>query len=150
MRISRSRATGWAALFAVVSSSALADEPKVEVLADVILASNEGTAVDPPSLVAMKTEFASAGLAFSSYQRLSSERLSLTKQKPSELKLPNGKVATVKLEDIKNGTAQVKVNAGNTEVGLKLGREGQVFVQAGAFRSGQLVLMLSPGSARKP
>lgn len=151
MRVPQGRMTrGLALVGMLAAATALAEDPKVLVMADVILASNEGNVIDPPSLVSVKDEFASTGLAFTSYRRLSSEQVSLTKGKPAELKLPNKKTATLKLEDIKEGTATVKVNAGGAEVGVQLGRAGSVFVRAGAHQSGQLVLMLSPGAAKKP
>jgi predicted alpha/beta-hydrolase family hydrolase len=141
---------GLALGFVLTGAVALAEEPKVLVMADVILASNEGTVIDPPSLASVKDEFASTGFTFTSYKRLSSEQVSLTKAKPATLKLPNQKTATLKLEDIKDGTASVKVNAGGAQVGVQLGRQGKVFVRAGAHQNGQLVLMLSPGAEKKP
>ncbi|MHB8879625.1 MAG: hypothetical protein ACYC8T_38540 [Myxococcaceae bacterium] len=142
--------TRWVVVVAVLlGGAALAEEPKVEVTADVIHASNAGNASDP-ALSAVKDEFASAGFPFSSYKRLSSQKLPLTKAKPAELKLPNGKTAVLELEDIKAGTALVKVNVGGTKVGLQLGREGSVFVGAGAHGNGQLILMLSPGASKRP
>lgn len=131
-------------------SVARADEPKVEVKADVILASNQGNVVEPPSLSAVKDEFASAGIVFSSYRRLSSERLALVGGRPVVLKLPNAKTATFQLEQLKAGTATVKVKGVGAEVTIQLGREGSVFQRVGAHQGGQLILMLSAAQPGKP
>jgi hypothetical protein len=137
-----------ALLLAVLSGTALAEEAQVEVEADLILASNQGTTIDPPSLSAVKDEFASAGIVFSSYKRLSSQKLSLSLAKAAELKLPNQKSALLKLEELKAGTATVKVKAEGTEVAIQLGRQGSVFQRVGAYQNGQLILMLSPVKRR--
>jgi hypothetical protein len=130
---------------ALFPALALADDPKVDVMADVILASNDGTTMDPPSLAKMKDEFDSAGIKFTSFKRLSTQKLTVTKQ-PSELKLPNKKIATLKLEGIKEGTATIRVK-GVAESTIQLGRSGNVSQPVGAHQGGQLILMLAPVDA---
>ena len=127
-----------------------AEDPKVDLRAEVILASNQGNAIEPASLSSVKDEFASAGIVFTSYKQLSSEKLSIDKQHPAEVKLPNGKTASLKLEDLKEGKATVKVRGLGAEVVIQLGREGSVFQRVGAHQGGQLILMLTPGRGPKP
>ena len=134
----------------VLPAPARAEDPKVDLRAEVILASNQGTAIEPASLSSVKDEFASAGIVFTSYKQLSAEKLSLDKQHPAEVKLPNGKTASLKLEDLKDGKATVKVRGLGAEVVIQLGREGSVFQRVGAHQGGQLILMLTPGRGPKP
>lgn len=135
---------------ALLSMSALAAEPKVRVTAEVILASNKGNAIDPPTLARMKDQFSEKGFAFTSFRRLSSEKLSL-RRKPVEVKLPNRRTATLRLDDIKAGTATVQVDISHlASTTLTLGREGSLFQHAGEFEGGQLILVLSPDEAAQP
>jgi hypothetical protein len=129
---------------------AAAGEPNVRLTAEVILASDKGNSIDPPTLAKVKDQFADKGFAFTSYRRLSSERLSL-RRKPVEVKLPNHRTATLKLDDIKSGIATVRVDISNlSSATVALGREGSLFQHAGAYNGGQLILMLSPDDAIHP
>jgi hypothetical protein len=134
----------------VASTAASAAEPKVRVTAEVVLASNTGNAIDPPALARMKAQFTQKGFAFTSYRRLSTEKLTL-RRKPVELKLPNQRMATLCLEDMKDGTATVKVEiSGLSSTTLTMGREGSLFQHAGDHDGGQLILVLSPNPAAQP
>jgi len=143
-----SRAIGVMVL--LTSFATFAAEPKVRVTAEVILASNQGNTIDPPGLVRMKNQFSQKGFAFSSYRRLSSEKLVLVR-KGVEIKLPNLRTATLRLEDMKGGTATVKVEiSGLASTTLTLGREGSLFQHAGDHEGGQLILVLSPDRGTQP
>ncbi|HME90344.1 MAG TPA: hypothetical protein VKE49_02900 [Myxococcaceae bacterium] len=138
------------AFVAFLSASARAAEPKVRLTAEVILASNKGNTIDPPALAKMKEEFTAKGFSFTSYRRLSSEKVSLHR-KPVEVKLPNRRTATLRLDEIKSGTATVRVDISHlASTTLSLGREGSLFQHAGEFEDGQLILVLSPDEAAQP
>lgn len=138
------------ALLLLASAVAWAGEPKVRINAEVILASNNGDAVDPPALARMKNQFSQKGFAFTSYRRLSSEKLSL-KREPVELKLPNQRTATLRLDGIKAGIATVRVDISDlSSTTLTMGREGSLFQHAGDHDGGQLILVLSPDHGSQP
>ena len=139
-----------AALFVFASGVALAAEPKVRINAQVILASNNGNTIDPPALASMKTQFSQKGFAFTSYRRLSSEKLSL-KREPVELKLPNQRTATLRLDAMKGDVATVRVDISDlSSTTLTMGREGSLFQHAGDHAGGQLFLVLSPDQGSQP
>ncbi len=152
MKATKGTTRGWMLLWAglLLPTLAGAESPKVAVKAEVIEASNQGTAIEPASLSAVKDEFASAGIVFTSYRLMSAETLSLAQGGSADLKLPNGKTATLKLEDLKDGTATVKVKGLGAEVTVQLGKKGSVFQRVGAHQGGQLILRLSPAQAAKP
>ena len=134
----------------LVSFDGMTAEPQVRVTAEVILASNKGNTIDPPALVMMKDQFSQKGFAFTSYRRLSSEKLKLRRQ-PVELKLPNHRTATLHLDEMKAGTATVKVEISNlASTTLSMGREGSLFQHAGDYDGGQLILVLSPDQPSQP
>jgi hypothetical protein len=134
----------------VASVAASASEPKVRVTAEVILASNQGNTIDPPALARMKDQFSQKGFAFTSYRRLSSEKLAL-RHKPVELKLPNHRTATLRLDEMKSGTATVRVEISDlSSTTLTMGREGSLFQHAGDHDGGQLILVLSPDHGGQP
>ena len=138
------------ALLLFAAGVAWAGEPKVRINAEVILASNNGDAVDPPALARMKNQFSQKGFAFTSYRRLSSEKLSL-KREPVELKLPNQRTATLRLDAIKAGVATVRVDISDlSSTTLTMGREGSLFQHAGDHDGGQLILVLSPDHGSQP
>ena len=139
-----------AALLLFASGVAWAAEPKVRINAEVILASNNGNTVDPPALAGMKNQFSQKGFAFTSYRRLSSEKLSL-KREPVELKLPNQRTATLRLDAMKGDVATVRVDISDlSSTTLTMGREGSVFQHAGEHDGGQLILKLSPDHGSQP
>ncbi len=123
-------------------------EGTVQVVVNVIHVSNQGDVVDPPALATMKQEFAKKGLQFSSYKQLSSQTVDLVAKKPVEITLPNKAKAKLTLKEIKDGTALVDLAVGPVSTGVKLGREGSLYQNAGDYQGGQLVLMLSPVTAR--
>ncbi len=123
-------------------------QDKVRVVVNVIHVSNKGDVVDPPTLAAMKQEFAKQGISFSSYKQLSSQTVDLASKKPVEITLPNGTKAKLTLQDIKEGTAHVDLSLGTLTLGIALGRQGSVYRNAGDYQGGQLVLMLSPVTAK--
>jgi hypothetical protein len=134
----------------LASFGARAAEPQVRVTAEVILASNKGNTIDPPGLARMKDQFSQKGFAFTSYRRLSSERLKLRRQ-PVEIKLPNHRTATLRLDEMKAGTAAVRVEISNlASTTLTMGREGSLFQHAGDYEGGQLILVLSPDQPSQP
>jgi hypothetical protein len=131
----------------VLSAQAFA-EPKVEVMADVVHASNQG-ATDS-ALFNMKAMFSAEGFGFTSYRRLSSAKLAIQKHKAADIHLPNGQTASVKLDELKDGKAHLRVSVPPGETVYTLGREGSVFVDAGPYKGGSLILVLSPIDSAKP
>jgi hypothetical protein len=132
-------------------------EEQVQVQAEVVLASNRGSIMDPPSLEKMKQQFSQKGFAFTSYRRLSGEKLTLKKKKPVEVRLPNRRTATVRLDGINQGTASLEIiisqdpsNVVIASTVLTLGREGSLFQHAGDYDGGQLILVLSPSGLGHP
>lgn len=145
-----------AAAIAAIPAMASAEE-QVQVQAGVVLASNRGSTMDPPSLEQMKQQFTQKGFAFTSFRRLSEEKLTLKKKKPVEIKLPNQRTATVRLDGINQGIASVEIiisqDPSNVVIAstiLTLGREGSVFQHAGDYDGGQLILALSPAGGGHP
>ena len=67
-----------------VSTAALAEEEKVELATRVVVASNQGTTVDP-QLGKMKAEFARQGISFTSWKQHSEQKVSLEKNKPARV-----------------------------------------------------------------
>ncbi len=134
------------------SSAARAEEAPVEVLSQVVLASNQGDALEPPSLGAMKAQFAEAGFVFSSYRRLSFQKLSLAQGREVGMDLPNGRRVGLRLQGLKGGTASVQLEIpGAVSTVVKLGREGSVFQHTGPHEGGQLFLVLSaPKNGKLP
>ncbi len=132
-----------------LSSAALAEDPKVEVNAQIILASNEGQGVEPATLAPMKDKFRKEGFSFTSFKELKSQKLVLVKNHPSEVRLPNNKVATLTLEDVVAGAARIHVRLAPNDVSYTLGREGSVFIEGGHHLNGTLVLVLSPVEAAR-
>lgn len=141
---------GALALFLAVGTAAFADEPKVEVQAEVVLVSNKGTEIQPPELEAMKKKFAEQGLSFTSYKRMSTQKLALDKAKPAQVSLPNNKSAQLTLDGLQDGTAKLTVHVPPLEkVQYTLGREGSLYVDVGSYAGGKLVLVLSPPASSK-
>jgi hypothetical protein len=124
-------------------TAASGGEPITTFWLEVVHASNEGDAVDP-ALAHMKEKFLKSGISYSSFHKLSSQSVSLTKGKSTELKLPNGRTAVVKLEEMKGQKALLRVTVPPVETVYELGREGSVFVRAGPHDKGVLILALSP------
>lgn len=123
--------------------SAWAANEKVDVVVEVVHASDSGSTVDPP-LKGMKDAFTKAGFNYKSYRRLSREKRTLVKSQASVVSLPNNQKATVTLMSVANNSAQVQVGVGPLKTTYTLGREGSLFIQAGPHNGGMLVLVLSP------
>jgi hypothetical protein len=128
--------------------AAYAEGTKVEVMADVVLASNDGNKVDPPALEEAKKSFAAQNIHYSSWQGLSQRRLALEAKKTAEVPLPNGKKAQITLGAVTDDVAQVSVTVAPTTTTLQLGRAGNLYVNCGPHKGGMLILVISP--ALKP
>jgi hypothetical protein len=131
----------------LLTPSALADEPKVEINTEIVLASNDGQGVEPASLAPMKDKFLKEGFSFTSFKQLKQQKLVLVRNHAAELKLPNNQVATLKLEEMVDGVAKVHVRLPPIDTTYTVGREGSVFIDGGHHQKGTLVLVLSPAGA---
>jgi hypothetical protein len=125
--------------------AARAQDEKVQVQVEVVLASSKGTAVEPAELSKMKETFQRQNFNFTSFKRLSLETLEVTSQKPTEVRLPNGTNATLRLLAFKDGIATVRVDIPRlSAMDVELGRQGSVYQKAGKHVGGELILVLSP------
>ena len=115
----------------------------ISLVAEVVQASNEGTTVDP-GLEKMREQFAKSGITYKSYRRLSQEQLQLVVGKAAEVRLPNNKSASLTLLSVKGTQSQVSVSLPPLHTTYTLGREGSVYLQAGPYASGVLILVLTP------
>ncbi len=135
-------ALGIGVLFA--STAALAEEEKVELATRVVVASNQGTQVDP-QLGKMKAEFARQGITFTSWKQHSEQKVSLEKNKPARVALPGGRNAELRLKNLEAGTATVRVTVPRLlDTDYKLGRTGSVYIRSGDYEGGVVILVLSP------
>lgn len=124
-----------------VSCAALADEPKVVVKADVVLASVKGTTVEP-GLEGMQTALAQ-GKKYGALKRVSTQKLTL-QSKATTVALPNGKAAELSLVTLEQDVAMIKVKVPQmAESTSKLGRDRSLYQQAGEWQGGDLWLVLS-------
>ena len=129
---------------AVRSLAAHAQEQKARLLVEVVLVSNKDNIVDPPELEQMKEKFRKQNFNFSSFKRLSQERADVSTQKFTEVRLPNGGNASLKLVALKEGSATVQVVLPRqAAVDVELGRQGVVYQRAGQHVGGELILVLS-------
>jgi hypothetical protein len=125
--------------------AAHAQEQKVKVQVEVVLASSKGDVVDPPELAQMKETFRKQNFNFTSFKRLSLETIEVGAQKSTEVRLPNGVNASLKLMALKEGIATVHVEIPRqSAVDVELGRQGSVYQKAGRHVGGELILVLSP------
>ncbi len=123
---------------------AQAQDEKVPVQVEVVLASNKGSEVQPPELAKMKATFQKQSFSFTSFKRLSLETLQVTAAKASEVKLPNGVNASLQLLKFEKGTATVRVDVPRlTATDVELGRQGSIYQLAGDHVGGKLLLVLS-------
>ncbi|MCY1040187.1 hypothetical protein OV208_02550 [Corallococcus sp. bb12-1] len=126
---------------------AFAQDAKVKVQVEVVLASNKGTAVEPPELNKMKEAFQKQNFSFTSFKRMSLDVVEVGAQKPTEVKLPNGTNASLQLLGMKEGIATLRVIIPNqSSVEVELGRQGAVYQKAGKHVGGDLILVLVPPS----
>ncbi|MFL5346753.1 MAG: hypothetical protein ACJ8AT_18380 [Hyalangium sp.] len=125
--------------------AAQAQEQTVKIQVEVVLASNKGDTVDPPELAQMKETFRKQNFSFTSFKRLQLETLEVSAAKPTEVRLPNGVNASLKLLGLKEGIATVRVDIPQQSgVDVELGRQGSVYQKAGKHVGGELILVLSP------
>jgi len=129
---------------------ARAEDAKVEVTAEVVLASNQVNPADP-SLDGIKQAFASEHFNFASLKRLSTDKLQLRHKKPTEVKLPDGRVVSLKLESLKKGKASVGIAMPDgVNTSYTLSHEGTVLVNVGHLPEGELYLVLYPLNSAGP
>lgn len=122
-----------------------AQDEKVKVQVEVVLASSKGTAVEPPELSKMKETFQKQNFNFTSFKRLSLETVEVGSQQATEVRLPNGVNATLRLLALKEGIATVRVDIPRlSAMDVELGRQGSVYQKAGRHVGGELILVLSP------
>ncbi len=122
------------------SSFAFGEDPKIDVQAEVVHALQAGKDVDA-SLVPMQAKLAPK-VKYGTLKRLSNTRLSLA-SKPTLLPLPNSKTAELSVESFKDGVATVRVKLPPADTTYKLGKEGSLYLQGGAFSGGDLWLVVS-------
>ena len=128
----------------LLPKTALAQDEKVPVQVEVVLASNKGSEVQPPELSKMKATFQKQNFSFTSFKRLSLQTLEVTAAKPTEVKLPNGVNASLQLLKLEKGTATVRVDVPQlTATDVELGRQGSIYQLAGDHVGGKLILVLS-------
>ncbi|MFY0528188.1 hypothetical protein ACN28I_35200 [Archangium gephyra] len=133
----------------LLPGAALAQEQKLKVEVEVVLVSRKGTEVDPPQLQKMKETFQRQNFNFTSFKRLSQQSLEVGSKEPTEVKLPNGVNASLKLLRMQGDTATLRVDVPQlSAVDVELGREGAVYQRAGKHVGGELILVLSSPPAK--
>lgn len=124
--------------------TAHAADEKLKVKVEVVLVSKKGNEVEPPELQKMKDSFARQNFNFTSFKRLSQQTLEVRKDEPTEVKLPNGVNASLRLLRMQGDTATLRVEVPQlSAVDVELGREGAVYQRAGKHVGGELILVLS-------
>ena len=127
----------------LLPTPARAEEQKLKVEVEVVLASRNGTEVDPPQLQKMKESFKSFN--FTSFKRLSHESLEVRTDAPTEVKLPNGVNVSLRLLRLAEGKATLRVEVPQlSAVDVDLGREGAVYRSVGKHVGGELILVFTP------
>ncbi|HVG61730.1 MAG TPA: hypothetical protein VNA24_24425 [Hyalangium sp.] len=120
-------------------------EQRVKVQVEVVLVSNKDNTVDPPELAQMKETFRKQNINFNSFKRLSLETVEVGTQKSTEVRLPNGVTASLKLVATKESSSTVHVEIPRqSSVDVELGRQGSVYQKVGKHVGGELILVLSP------
>ena len=100
---------------------------KLQVEVAVVLVSRSGAEVTPPSLQRMKDTFQKQSFNFTSFKRLSQQTLEVSTQAATEVKLPNGVNASLRLSKLEGDTATLRVDVPQlSAVDVVLGREGTV------------------------
>ncbi len=133
----------------LLPGAALAQEQKLKVEVEVVLVSRKGTEVEPPQLQKMKETFQRQNFNFTSFKRLSQQSLEVSSKAPTEVKLPNGVNASLRLLRMQGDTATLRVEVPQlSAVDVELGREGAVYQRAGKHVGGELILVLSSPPAR--
>jgi hypothetical protein len=140
----------WAlALLALVAGLLLprparAEEENLKVQVEVVLVSRKDTVVEPAELQKMKETFQRENFNFTSFRRLSQQTVEVGRQKPTEVRLPNGVNASLKLLRMQGDTATLRVEVPQlSAMDVELGREGALYQRAGKHVGGELILVLS-------
>jgi hypothetical protein len=129
--------------------AARAEEQKLKVQVEVVLVSSKSTEVDPPELQKMKETFQRQNFNFTSFKRLSQQSLEVSSKDPTEVRLPNGVNASLRLLRMQGDTATLRVEVPQlSAVDVELGREGSVYQRAGKHVGGELILVLSSPPAK--
>jgi hypothetical protein len=129
--------------------AAQAEEQKLKVQVEVVLVSRKDTEVDPPELQKMKETFQRQNFNFTSFKRLSQQSLEVSSKAPTEVRLPNGVNASLRLLRMQGDTATLRVEVPQlSAVDVELGREGSVYQRAGKHVGGELILVLSSPPAK--
>src|SRR5438445_8538256 len=120
---------GRLALFLSASISAAAfGQDKVDVMVQVVSASKNGASFDP-ALASMKGW--AKQLSYTTVKLVSAQKVAVG-HAPVEVKLPDNKVATLKLLEVKSGSGRIWVRTPpGTEATFALGREGNSYQGAG-------------------
>jgi hypothetical protein len=123
---------------------ARAEEQKLKVQVEVVLVSRKGTEVEPAELQKMKDTFQRQNFNFTSFKRLSHQTLEVGSKQPTEVKLPNGVNASLRLLRLQGDTATLRMEVPQlSAMDVELGREGAVYQRAGKHVGGELILVLS-------
>jgi hypothetical protein len=129
--------------------AALAADEKLKVKVEVVLVSKKGDEVEPAELQKMKDSFARQNFNFTSFKRLSQQTLEVGNKEPTDVKLPNGVNASLRLLRMQGDTATLRVEVPQlSAVDVELGREGAVYQRAGKHVGGELILVLSSPPAK--
>lgn len=123
----------------VLAPVAFANGP-VAVQADVVFASTAAGKVDP-SLTKMQ-ETLGAKVKYLTLEKRSSEKLQVTNRGVT-VALPNGKVASLSLEALKDGVATLRVKLAPTDATYSLAKDKSFYLQGGPHEGGDLWLVLS-------
>ena len=129
--------------------AALAADEKLKVKVEVVLVSKKGDEVEPAELQKMKDSFARQNFNFTSFKRLSQQTLEVGNKESTDVKLPNGVNASLRLLRMQGDTATLRVEVPQlSAVDVELGREGAVYQRAGKHVGGELILVLSSPAAK--
>jgi len=129
--------------------AALAADEKLKVKVEVVLVSMKGEEVEPKELQKMKDSFKRQNFNFTSFKRLSQQTLEVSNKEPTDVKLPNGVNASLRLLRLQGDTATLRVEVPQlSAVDVELGREGAVYQRAGKHVGGELILVLSSPPAK--
>lgn len=122
-----------------VATTVTAADPKVPVLAEVILASTSTGTVEK-GLEGMQSALSSK-VRYLSLKRLSTQTLSI-ESKIQTIAIPGGQTAELKLEALKDGVATLRVKLPPTDTTYSLAKGKSLYLQAGSHDGGDLWLVL--------
>ena len=131
-----------AALALLISTVALADEPKVTVQTEVVQASEKQGTIDP-GLKEMQAALAQ-GKKYGTLKRISTQKLTL-ETRPSMVPLPSGKSVELSVVTLVEGVAtiRVKIPVPPSETTLKLGKVGSLYQYAARLPDADVWVVLS-------